>query len=85
MESGQDKSALIFKHLIAIDKNTDGWAIQIGDFLQIQNKFMEPSFPVRFYKQAHVMEIVNIQLPCQINDDGVFFIPAINIDFSHQP
>ena len=24
MEPGQDKSALIFKHLIAMDKNTDG-------------------------------------------------------------
>ena len=84
MEPGQDKSALIFKHLIAMDKNTDGWAVEIGDFFQIQNEFMEPSFSIRFHEQGNIVGIINIQLTDQINDDGVFFIPAINIDFSHQ-
>jgi hypothetical protein len=36
-------------------------------------------------KQIELLEIAHIQLTCQVNDYGVFFIPAIDIDFPHQP
>ena len=85
MKPGQDKSAFIFQRLIAMDKNTDGGAVEIGDFSQIQNEFMEPSFPVCIHEQGNIVRIVNIQLTRQINDDGVFFIPAVDIDFSINP
>ena len=62
MKPGQDKSAFIFQRLVAMDKNTDGGAVEIGDFFQIQNEFMEPSFSIRFHEQGNIVEIVNIIL-----------------------
>jgi len=46
---------------------------------------INPMSPYRHDKQVELLGIAHIQLTCQINDYGVFFIPAIDIDFSHQP
>ena len=43
-------------------------------------------FPYRHnQQQVELLGIAHIKLTCQINDYGVFFIPAIDIAFSHQP
>ena len=59
--------------------------IEISDLFQTYNEFIKSSVLIGMKKQVELLEIAHIQLTCQINDYGVFFIPAIDIGFPHQP
>jgi hypothetical protein len=58
--------------------------IEISDLFQTYNEFIKSSVLIGMKKQVELLEIAHIQLTCQINDYGVFLIPVIDIDFSHQ-
>ena len=58
--------------------------IEISDLFQTYNEFIKSSVLIGMKKQGELLEIAHIQLTCQINDYGVFLIPVIDIDFSHQ-
>ena len=66
-------------------KYTDGGIVEISDFPQFYNEFIGPFILLGIDKQIKILRILHIQLTCQINDDGVFFIHPIDIDFADQP
>ena len=54
MQTGQYKSTLFFKYLKKLYKCTDGGAVEVGDFLQIEDKFFESPLDISIDEATEV-------------------------------
>ena len=57
MQTGQYKSPLFFKCLKKLYKCTDGGAVEVGDFLQIEDKFFESPLDISIDEVTEIREL----------------------------
>ena len=85
MQTGQYKSTLFFKYLKKLHECTDSGAVELGDFLQIGDKFFESPLDISIDVATEVRRVIYILLTGKIDDNGIFFFSTVDIDFPHQP
>jgi hypothetical protein len=85
MQTGQYKSTLFFKYLKKLHECTDSGAVELGEFLQIEDKIFESPLDISIDEATEVRRVIYILLTGKIDDNGIFFISTVDIVFPHQP